>query len=51
VFFLSSLGPTLNDSSGVNSSWSMQKQMPLTLWKAPHTTKETRRWTIIWTAS
>jgi len=43
VFFLSSPGPTSNDSSGVNSSQSMQKQMPLTLWKAPYTTKETGR--------
>jgi len=50
VFFLSSLRPTLNDTFGVNSSRSMQKQMPLMLWKAPHTTKETGRWTITWTA-
>ena len=51
AFFLSSLGLTLNNSFRVNSFQSMQKRMPLILWKAPCTTKETRQWTITWTAS
>ena len=51
AFFLSSLGLTLNNSSGVSSFRSTQKQMPLILWQALRTTKETGRWTITWTAS
>ena len=43
VSFLSNPGPTSNNSSRVNSFWSIRKQTPLMLWKAPHIIKETRQ--------
>ena len=39
--FPSNPGPTLNNNSGVNSFWSMQKWMLLRPWKALHITKKT----------
>ena len=49
--FLSNPGPTLNNSSGVNSFQSMWKQILLISWKGLHTIKETGQWTITWTVS
>jgi len=51
AFFQFDPGPTLNNSSGVNSFRSTQKRTPSTLWRGLRTIKETGRWTITWTAS
>ena len=45
VFFLFSLGLTLNNNSKVSSFQSMQSRMLSTPWKGPHIIKEIGRWT------